>query len=489
MNSPQLSNAKISDDEAAFELLRRRQAREKLMDFILYTKPDYDRNWHHDILTSKLDSVVRSIENGEPRRVIVRQPPQAGKSEIISRRFPPFVFGKHPEWNIIATAYNDTWAEGLGRDARNILDSDRYGKIFSRTQLSQDSRARGLWHTSSGGQYLAAGVGGGITGNPAHILIIDDPYKDRQEAYSVATRKHVFEWWRTSARTRVRFNGAVILLMTSWHEEGLDNALIKMAKDTGEEWEIVDIPAMSEAGYKGIHPLDPRKFTGEGVSFWEKNFPTESLKKTKKVSGPENWSAMYQQKASPAAGNIIKRPWVKLWQKLPTDFDEILISWDLAFKKEEQSSRVAGQKWGRVGSRMYFMDRHTELMEFSESVDNFLKMLKADKRIGPRLVEDKANGPALESVLGKKIPGLIMVPVQVDKAERLRAVSFLFRAGNVFYPDPEVHPWAEECIEELVKMPNSAYNDDTDATTQALAYWNETCNFADEAENWDSWEW
>lgn len=386
---------------------------------------------------------------------------------------------KIPDLQMIGTSYNDDMAGSMGQDARDLVESWQYQKLFPKVRLRTDSTAATEWQTTSGGLYIGAGIGGGITGKGAHLLMIDDPYKDAKDAWSQAVRKSIWNWYTTAAYTRLMPGGAIIILLTSWHEDGLDNQVLRAAKETGEKWEVIDIPALWEPNYQGAHPEDPRKKLDE--SFWEPvpgslngnglaGWPAERLKKTRKLLTPYSWSALYQQRASPESGNIVQRDWIRYWMKKPDKFDRIILSCDLAFKKKEGASRVAFHVWGQLGSKAYLLERRAETMDFVETLETFLAICRKWPTLKEKLVEEKANGSALESVLKSQVPGLIMVTPTDDKAARLRAVAHHFKAGDVLLPHPDIEPWSADVSEELVKFPNSPYNDDTDTTSQALSH-------------------
>lgn len=455
--------------QAASQLLWREDAHDHFLPFVQVTKQNYLVNWHHEIVSDTLEQVERDILANEGWITVVRMPPRGGKSELISRKFPAWFLGRNPMRDVIATSYNGDLAAELGGDARDTMASREFKAIFEDIGLSPTSRGRSAWKTNKGGHYLAAGVGEGITGKGGDLLIIDDPYKDAKEAYSAVIRKNVSDWYKTAFYTRRQNPGsAIVFLGTSWHENGLDHEIIREAALAGDRIRIIDIPAIMEAGFKGIHPRDPRS---HGESFWAGKWPVEDLLKTKRKLGSYKWSALYQQRPSPEAGNIVKRSQIRLWNKLPDAFDETLSSWDLAFKGELESSRVARHLWGRKGSDFYMIWREAPIQEFTETILDFRRWDKDYPQALAKLVEDKANGPALQSVLQKEIFGIVMIPKEIDKPGALRSVAPLFEAGNVYLPNPEIHPWAEDVIEELVKFPNSPYNDDTDALSQALRYW------------------
>jgi hypothetical protein len=188
----------LSFEQASRELLRRRKAQESLVAFTRYTFPAYKPAAHHLLVAEKLEAVAR----GEIKRLLIFMPPRYGKSELASRRFPAWFLGSNPSRHIIAASYNADFAADFGRDVRNIAASERYRAIFN-TRLSQDSTASNRWHTSEGGMYVAAGLGTATTGRGAHVLLVDDPIKDREQADSEIEREKSWRWYLSTAYTRL----------------------------------------------------------------------------------------------------------------------------------------------------------------------------------------------------------------------------------------------------------------------------------------------
>ena len=182
-------------------------ARRNLLDFTKFTHGDYRPAPHHERICEALEAVAR----GECKRLMVFMPPRHGKSELASRRFPAWYLGAFPRHQIIAASYNSELASDFGREVRNIVGSREYRALFE-TQLAPDSQAANRWHTSSGGSDVAAGVGTAITGRGAHVLLIDDPLKDREEADSTTTRNRVWDWYTSTAYTRLMPGGAIVLI-------------------------------------------------------------------------------------------------------------------------------------------------------------------------------------------------------------------------------------------------------------------------------------
>ena len=205
--SARMQNSPLSPSEAALELLSRRNARKSLIDFTKYTLPQYIEATHHTLIAQKLEAV----ERGEIDRLMINMPPRHGKSELASRRFPAWFLGRHPTKSIIAASYNSDLASDFGRQVRNIVGSGEYKPLFA-TALAEDSRAANRWNTSQGGSYVAAGVGTAITGRGADVFLIDDPIKDRQEADSEAQRQTVWDWYTSTAYTRLAPGGRIIVI-------------------------------------------------------------------------------------------------------------------------------------------------------------------------------------------------------------------------------------------------------------------------------------
>lgn len=198
----------VSAHDAAVELLARRRARTSLIEFTTYTNPQYVSADHHRLIAAALERVL----TGDCKRLMICMPPRHGKSELASRRFPAYALAKNPTKQIIAASYNSDIAADFGRNVRNIVDDPGYRNLYPNVTLASDSRAADRWHTNAGGMYVAAGVGTAITGRGADILLIDDPFKDREEADSEIRRMRVWDWYTSTAYTRLMPGGAIVVI-------------------------------------------------------------------------------------------------------------------------------------------------------------------------------------------------------------------------------------------------------------------------------------
>lgn len=196
------------------ELARRELTRRRFIDFIQYLSPAYQAGWVHRELAAALERFLDGVVNKRSPRLMVFMPPRHGKSEQVSRYFPAWAFGRYPDLSMIAASYAADLIGRMNRDVQRIIDSPMYGQIFEGIGLSGKNvrtSAHGSFLRNSDmfeivghkGIYRSAGVGGGITGMGADILNIDDPVKDFQEAQSPTIRQAVWDWYTSTAYTRL----------------------------------------------------------------------------------------------------------------------------------------------------------------------------------------------------------------------------------------------------------------------------------------------
>jgi len=271
-----------------------RLARSSLLGFTEYTLPQYQRAAHHELIAEKLEAV----ERGEIDRLMIFMPPRHGKSELASKRFPAWCLGRNPKRQIIAASYNSDLASDFGRNVRNIAAEPEFTQVFPGVSLAPDSQAANRFNTNAKGTYVAAGVGTAVTGRGADIALIDDPFKDREEADSERRRELVWDWYRSTLFTRLMPGGAIVLIQTRWHEDDLAGRLLEQEPD---QWEVLELPA--------LHP--------ERGALWPEWYDEDTLERIKETIGPREWSALYQQQPQPEEGTFFQRDWFKAWEKLP----------------------------------------------------------------------------------------------------------------------------------------------------------------------------
>lgn len=468
-----LAETLTEDEEIELLLLKEMEAidaaRESFLDFVTYTKIDYQVNWHHALIAEKLDQFL----SGQIRRLMIFTPPRHGKSELVSRRFPAYAFGKNPDVNIIATSYSADLASAMNRDVQRIIESEEYGRIFPQTKLDGKLiRAinQGRWLKNNDafevvgkrGVYRAAGVGGGITGRGADIAIIDDPVKDAKEAYSKTYREAVWNWYVSTLYTRLEKDAGILLTMTRWHEDDLAGRLMRLAQSDPEsdKWEVINLPALLES----TNIYDPRS---KGEALWPAKYDSARLEKIRR-NNTRVWLSLFQQRPSADEGNILKRQWFKFYREIPNRFDEVIQSWDMNFKAGKDNSFVVGTVWGRKGPDAFLLYRFRAQIGFAETLKAVARTCEMFPQARKKIVENKANGPGIVSILKKRYPGFIERDPDGSKEARGHEVAPIFESGNVYVPDPDKNPWVCEYIEECVSFPKGEYDDQFDSTTQAI---------------------
>lgn len=453
-------------------------ARRSFKRFVSYTKPDYEFSWHHDLLCEKLQAFAEK----KIKRLMIFVPPRHGKSELASRRLPAYIFGINPDARIIGTSYGAELASLFNRDVQRIIDSYSYRELFPGTRLSESNirtAAFGSYIRNSDqfeivarkGSYRSAGVGGPITGTGGDFLILDDPYKNSEEADSPTVRRKVWEWYTSTFYTRQEKDASIMIIQTRWHESDISGALInamKKGEDFSDQWEIVSLPALLEDQHHRS-PDDPRRI---GEALWENKYSAEWLRKTKGILGTRQFSALYQQDPRPGDGTMIKQNWMKFYHRKPEHFDKIIQSWDMAFGGKETSDYVVGSVYGKSGSQFYLLDQVRGQYDFPDTIRAFKMLSEKWPKALSKLVEAKANGQAVIDTLKKEISGIIPVVPSTSKLARLNAVIGLYEAGNVLYPSPETCTWIQDHIEEMLAFPLGSKDDRVDAETQALGHFN-----------------
>src|SRR5512139_1609512 len=294
MNSLQSPAEEAQAAAAANELLRRRQARSGLLHFTNFTFPQYRAEAAHELIAGTVDRVI----SGEIKRLMIFAPPQHGKSELVSVRLPAFWLGRRPDDPVLLSSYAADLAYSKSRQARDIIESDAFRMLFPTVATSRDSRAVNQCQIAGRRGYMkAVGVGGPVTGHGGPLGIIDDPFENWEQAQSLTHRNRVWDWYRGTFRTRIWENGAIVLIMTRWHEDDLAGRLLEQDSDG---WHVLRLPALAESQaardtnnakmHLGVGLPDPLgREPGEALS--PKRFSKAALEELQTDVGSLVWSA------------------------------------------------------------------------------------------------------------------------------------------------------------------------------------------------------
>ena len=425
-----------------------------------------------------LNQWLVDLHEGRKRALLISCAPRHGKTELVGFWHILWKLHKDPTAHIIFISHTWDRAKVTTSRVRNFLRDvgDDIG-----IRISSIKSSEGHFILEGGGSVRAAGVNTGIRGNPANLLLGDDLVKSLQEANSEVQRSHVMQMWQGDALNRLEPGGTVALIGSRYHEDDIMGRLEKLSqKKIGLHFDVYKMVALIETEQQAANDPLGRKV---GDPLWPERYDKEELLQLKsgtiedpeiETMNPFIWGAVYQQDPTPVEGSIVDPTWWQFYKQRPESFDEIIQSWDLAFKGKETSDHVVGQVWGRDGAHFYLLDQVRKRMYFVETIEAIRNMVAKWPDAGRILIEDAANGPAVIQSLHGEVRGIVPIKTQgTDKGSRLFSVSHLIEAKQVFLPNITQAPWINEFIHEVTAFRADADNtsdDQVDAMTQALRY-------------------
>lgn len=449
------------------EMARRVLSRRHLIAYIQKFNPDYQAGWFHKVVCERLEKFLADVRAGKSPRLILAAPPRHGKSMMVTEEFPSWALGKYPELEFICASYNAELATSFSRTARARVRLPEYKALFPKTELVEDSQSASLWQTTAGGVYLAAGVGGGLTGHGARILIIDDPYKNAIEAESPDHQAMVKQWYRTSALTRLLPGGGVLVMATRWADNDLSGWLEEMsASGEGDKFEVLRFPAVAPKA---------ERFRKYGEALHPDRYPVKALQSIEKAIGPRAWAAMYQQNPVPDEGAYFKPDWLRRYRDNDLPMPETLRyyqAWDLAVGKKQANDYSVGITVALdQDENMYIVDVKRGRWTSMELVDVVLDaQVKWDAQLVgiEKGVIEMTLGPFLNKRINERRQYRFtleeMRPGRADKQQRARSIQGRMQQGKVFFP--VTAPWLSELEVELMRFPMGVHDDQVDS----LAY-------------------
>ena len=497
---------------AAAKLLADRVlARRRLLHFTKLTHPRYSAGWVHDDICRRLERFSREVAEGKSPRLMLLMPPRHGKSELASIRFPAWHLGQYPHHELINVGYNLDLPMGFSRKVREVFRDPQYQAIFPGAQLDPDSQSVEKWNTTQGGGFTAAGRGGGITGKGAHILIVDDPIKDQEEADSALVREKLWDWYQSTAYTRLAPGGGVLVIQTWWNDDDLAGRLQQMMALIGKEgapegidnFEIIKYPALSHQ-YEYRDDVDPNNpgpiiRTDEPIDLanpplgmsrhltllrpkdfclHEDRYPTEALKRIRANLQPRIWSALYQQNPVPDEGMYFKKEYFRYQRQLPSPTNlRIYTAWDFAIGEKQANDWTVGATIMQDElDQLYVLDIHRMKGDSFQIVESMLDVATRWGSVpgtGYLLgAEDGQIWRAIEPLFKKRmverrqyIPYEVLRPM-TDKMARARPLQGRMQQGRVIFPEEAA--WRAQAEQELLRFPAGVHDDVVDALAWAV---------------------
>lgn len=438
------------------------QAQNNLIDFAIATDKKYQDTWFHEAIATVFETALQKLERGEDVRIILVTPPRHGKSEMATKKFPAWCLGKHPEWPIAVASYSSELALDFGEGTRNIMQSAEYKGIF-KTRLRADAKAKGNWKTDDGGGYMATGAGGAFTGKGFKIGVIDDIFKNREEADSETTRESRWSWYKSTFYTRQEGIAAIIVITTRWHTDDLVGRLLAEEEENEAEgaedydkWTVIEFPAVAEKD---------EIYRDKGEPLWPEKFPIEKLRRTEKALGPYEYLALYQGKPITSENQEFKEEWFKKrsWHEVEALDTRKFATIDPGGKKLENDPTGIIRNY--IDKQNNWNIKAMGVRFDSKELLNYVFRLHEEgfEKIGiEETVYLKAVKPFYDQECRKRDIFPNIVPLKQPTAQkevRIRGTIPRYASGSIFHIEGE----CSDLEDELKVFPKGAHDDVADA--------------------------
>jgi predicted phage terminase large subunit-like protein len=472
--------------KAEQELAKRILARKRLLPFVERFNPDYLAGWVHKDICQRLERFSEQVANKESPRLMLFMPPRHGKSTLASVAFPAWHLGRHPNHEFISCSYSGSLAMNFSRKVRQLLREPVYKNVFEKARLDKDSQSIESWQTTQGGGYVAAGVGGGITGKGAHVMVIDDPVKNREDAESDNNRDATWDWYTSTAYTRLSPGGGILVILTRWHDDDLAGRLLKQAEEGADQWEVIKYPAIAE--------ID-ETFRKYGESLHPERYNVDALEQIRKAIGPRDWSALYQQNPVSDEGDYFSRDMIRYYEDGDLEYAQLnyYCAWDLAIGQRDRNDYSVGIVVGvDEYDNLFVVDVVRGKYDGFELVEQILDLYET-WRPGIVGIErghiEMALGPFLQKRTRERgLNEAYFKDLKVgrrDKEARARAIQGRMQQGMVYFPKDAV--WTGTMVAELLRFPNGAHDDQVDALAWIGLMMTEFATFYERPEHVPSW--
>lgn len=472
--------------KAEQELAKRILARKRLLPFVERFNPDYLAGWVHKDICQRLEKFSEQVANKESPRLMLFMPPRHGKSTLASVAFPAWHLGRHPNHEFISCSYSGSLAMNFSRKVRQLLREPVYKNVFEKSRLDKDSQSIESWQTTQGGGYVAAGVGGGITGKGAHVMVIDDPVKNREDAESDNNRDATWDWYTSTAYTRLSPGGGILVILTRWHDDDLAGRLLKQAEEGADQWEVIKYPAIAETD---------ETFRKYGESLHPERYNVDALEQIRKAIGPRDWSALYQQNPVSDEGDYFSRDMIRYYEDEDIEYAQLnyYCAWDLAIGQRDRNDYSVGIVVGvDEYDNLFVVDVVRGKYDGFELVEQILDLYET-WRPGIVGIErghiEMALGPFLQKRTRERgLSEAYFKDLKVgrrDKEARARAIQGRMQQGMVYFPKDAV--WTGTMVAELLRFPNGAHDDQVDALAWIGLMMTEFATFYERPEHVPSW--
>lgn len=425
-------------------------------------RPRFKHSEFSRVVCAAVDKFVEDVLAGKRPVLMLTAAPQHGKSSLISRCLPPYLFGRlglqMETTNIACASYSLARAAANARDARSIMHEPMYKAIFPHASLLgfKGGISKSDEFDTPKGALYAVGVEGPLTGRSIHIGLLDDGVKNSQDALSTTVQESLINWYESTYLTRMQQQSGIVVIGTPWSAHDL-LARVRKKHEKDPHFTLLRFPAINRASEVGYNP-DLK----EGALVPELH-TEEKLLEVKSHLSEHWWCAMYQSAPMAEMGVIFGRDGLRHYRRkdLPLHFVQVIMTLDCAFKDKVSSDFTAAGVWGKTqDGRVWLLEMRRQKLSFTATVAAVADLKRAYPQVGKILVEDAANGAAVVDVLKSRIPGIIGVPPTGSKESRAHAVSWAWTSGQVMLPSPEDVPGIAPIVAEIVSFPDVGLHDD-----------------------------
>jgi len=401
-------------------------------------------------------------------------PPRHGKSDLCSQYFPAWYLGRHPKHRVILASYEAAFAASWGEKTRDIVSE--FGPEVFGMDLIRRKSAMGNWRVRDGGGMLCTGVSGGFTGRGADLLIIDDPVKNADEALSETFRQRHWDWYASTARTRLEPGGVVMLIMTRWNQDDLAGRVLARAKadPRAEQWDELRLPAIAEPTIEIPDALG----RSTGTALWPWRYDRDALLAIKASTTEHWWNALFQQRPSPPGGTIAKGIWFPIVRAIPAGVPVRRCRfWDCAGtepKRGEDPDWTCGTRVAQIGP-LYYIEDVIRVRLTAGEVDKLIKQTATLDGPACLIREEQEPGSAGLAVIEARKGGLAGydyrgVPSHGAKETRWSPMLVQAEVGNIkiVAPAEGMPDWIPMFLAEVNEAPYGAHDDQLDASAGAF---------------------
>jgi predicted phage terminase large subunit-like protein len=476
-------NAEIALVERAQRAL---QARSELLAFTEFTMPDpqapgdltksaYKAAKFHKLIANVFDKFYSAslyLDSGEVcTQLIFVMPPRHGKTEMATKRAAAKYSGNHPEHNVAVASYSDTMAEDMGADTRAIMATPAFKQVFPAHKLRRGGTAKANIQTDKGGRLVFVGRGGALTGRGAHLLLIDDLFKDHEEARSQTVRDQAWNWFTKVAMTRRMGRKLVVITMTRWHSDDIIGRLTDPENPhfnaiEAKKWKIIRLPAIAEEA----DPLGRK----EGEPLWPDGpdkFDLDFLQSQQRLD-PLGFASLYQQRPTVADGVLFQRESMQFYRphELPDDLRIYCASDHAVGLKQRNDPTVLLRVGIDKQHNIYLLDCFWKRAKSDAVVEAMLMMAGGNMRPLLWWAEKGHISQSIGPFLYKRMEAtqtyfsIKEVTPVADKEQRAQSIAGMVGMGKVYFPKDAI--WTEKAINEMLAFPNGTHDDFVDA----LAY-------------------